>query len=49
MITKLKKNPKAYMELQQDFYKNIKEKNLSPKLCHYVWDVLIAMNRGYGF
>lgn len=43
-----KKNPKAYMELQQDFYKNIKEKNLSPKLCHYVWDVLIAMNRGYG-
>lgn len=37
------------MELQQDFYKNIKEKNLSPKLCHYVWDVLIAMNRGYGF
>ena len=46
MITKLKKNPKAYMELQQDFYKNIKEKNLSPKLCHYVWDVLIAMNRG---
>ena len=49
MITKLKKNPKAYLELQQEFYERIKEKNLSPKLCHYVWDVLISMNRGYGF
>lgn len=27
----------------------MKEKKLSSKLCHYVWDVLIAMNRGYGF
>lgn len=41
-----KKNPKAYVELQQEFYKNIEEKHLSPKLCHYVWDILIAMNRG---
>ena len=41
-----KKNPKAYMELQQEFYDNIKAKNLSSKLCHYVWDVLISMNRG---
>ena len=49
MITKLKKNPKAYVELQQEFYKNIEEKHLSSKLCHYVWDVLISMNRGYGF
>ena len=44
-----KKNPKDYSELQQEFYKNIEEKNLSYKLCHYVWDILIAMNRGYGF
>lgn len=44
-----KKNPKAYVELQQEFYKNIEEKHLSSKLCHYVWDVLISMNRGYGF
>lgn len=44
-----KKDPKAYLELQQEFYKNIKEKKLSDKLCHYVWDVLISMNRGYGF
>lgn len=46
MITKLKKNPKAYLELQQEFYDNIRKKNLSAKLCHYVWDVLISMNRG---
>lgn len=37
------------MELQQEFYDNIQTKNLSEKLCHYVWDVLISMNRGYGF
>lgn len=41
-----KKNPKDYAQLQQEFYKNIEEKHLSYKLCHYVWDVLIAMNRG---
>ena len=46
MITKLKKNPKDYAQLQNEFYDNMKEKNLSFKLCHYVWDVLIAMNRG---
>lgn len=41
-----KKSPKDYTELQIEFYKNIEEKGLSQKLCHYVWDVLIAMNRG---
>ena len=45
----MKKNPKEYVALQQEFYKNIEEKKLSFKLCHYVWDVLISMNRGYGF
>ena len=42
----MKKNPKEYVALQQEFYKNIEEKKLSFKLCHYVWDVLISMNRG---
>lgn len=41
-----KKSPKDYVKLQEEFYDNIEKKNLSPKLCHYVWDVLIAMNRG---
>lgn len=44
-----KKNPKDYAKLQEEFYQNAAEKKLSSKLCHYVWDVLIAMNRGYGF
>lgn len=44
-----KKAPKDYAQLQVEFYQNIEDKHLSPKLCHYVWDVLIAMNRGYGF
>lgn len=44
-----KKNPKDYAKLQEEFYQNSAEKKLSSKLCHYVWDVLIAMNRGYGF
>ena len=44
-----KKNPKDYEILTNEFYSNMKEKNLSENLCHYVWDVLIAMNRGYGF
>jgi DNA polymerase-3 subunit alpha len=41
-----KKSPKDYTELQMEFYKSVEEKGLSEKLCHYVWDVLIAMNRG---
>lgn len=41
-----KKNPKEFITLQQEFYDNIEAKGLSSKLCHYVWDVLITMNKG---
>ena len=44
-----KKNPKAYDELTEQFFKNAKEKNLSPKLCDYIWNRQIALSRGYGF
>lgn len=44
-----KKNPAAYMKLQEEYYKTIEEKGLSQNLCHYVWDVLVATSRGYGF
>lgn len=44
-----KKNPEEFQRLQEEFYKNMKEKQLSEKLCHYVWDILISMNKGYGF
>lgn len=44
-----KKNPKEYDQLTKEFFENMKEKKLSENLCSYVWNVLIAMNRGYGF
>lgn len=44
-----KKNPEEFNKLQEEFYQNIKEKHLSPKLCDYVWKVLVSMNKGYGF
>jgi len=44
-----KKNPKQFMELQDEFFKVAKEKNLSKKLCDYVWFVLIGASKGYGF
>lgn len=44
-----KKNPKEYDQLTKEFFDNMREKKLSENLCSYVWNVLIAMNRGYGF
>ena len=44
-----KKNPKEFDELTVEYYNNIKEKNLSYNLCNYVWRVLVAYSRGYGF
>ena len=44
-----KKNPKEYDELTKEFYKVTKEKGIDQKFAHYVWDVLIAMSKGYGF
>jgi len=44
-----KKNPKEFLELEREFYDNMKAKQLSYNLCHYTWDVLISMNKGYGF
>ena len=44
-----KKNPKEFDQLTEEYYKNIKDKNLSENLCNYVWKVLVAYSRGYGF
>ena len=44
-----KKNPAAYMKLQDEYFKVTAEKGLSKNLCNYVWNVLIATSRGYGF
>ena len=44
-----KKNPAEYEKLTEEYFKVIKEKGLNERLCTYVWNVLIAMSRGYGF
>ena len=44
-----KKNPREYEALTEQFYKGIKEKGCNENFCHYVWDVQIALSRGYGF
>ena len=44
-----KKNPAEYDKLTEEYFKTIKEKGLNEQLCTYVWNVLIAMSKGYGF
>lgn len=44
-----KKNPKEYEQLTKEYFENAKAKNLSKNLCNYVWNVLVATSRGYGF
>jgi DNA polymerase-3 subunit alpha len=44
-----KKNPAEYEQLTKEFFENAKEKKLSYNLCNYVWNVLVATSRGYGF
>ena len=44
-----KKNPKEYEALTKEFYEVTKEKGINQAFARYVWNVLIAMSRGYGF
>ena len=44
-----KKNPKEYDALTKQFFDNVKEKGLGEKFCNYVWNIEIALSRGYGF
>lgn len=44
-----KKNPKEYDALTKQFFDNVKEKGLSETFCNYVWNIEIALSRGYGF
>lgn len=44
-----KKNPAGYEALQKEYFEKTKEKGLSPNLCNYVWNVLVATSKGYGF
>lgn len=49
MITKLKKDPTGYEALTKEFFEITKEKGCNEALCKYVWNGLIALNKGYGF
>ena len=44
-----KKNPAGYEALQKEYFENVTKKNLSRNLCNYVWNVLVATSKGYGF
>ena len=44
-----KKNPKDYEALTKEFFEVTKEKGVDESFAKYVWNVLIAMSRGYGF
>ena len=44
-----KKNPKDYDALTKEFFKVTEEKGINQRFAKYVWNVLIAMSRGYGF
>ena len=44
-----KKNPKDYDALTKQFFENVQAKGLNENFCHYVWDVEVALSRGYGF
>ena len=44
-----KKRPQDFIQLEEEFFKNAKEKNLSKNLVNYVWYTLIYTQRGYGF
>lgn len=44
-----KKNPAEFEKLEEEYFEQVKEKNLSKNLCNYVWKVLVSTSRGYGF
>lgn len=44
-----KKNPAEYDKLTKEFFERVEEKHLNYNLCNYVWNVLVATSRGYGF
>ena len=44
-----KKNPADYDKLTKEFFEITKEKGINQNFANYVWNVLIAMSKGYGF
>lgn len=44
-----KKNPAEYEQLTKEYFEQVEKKELNRNLCNYVWNVLVATSRGYGF
>ena len=44
-----KKIGPLFVKCEEEFFKNAEEKNCDMKLAHYVWDVLLRVQRGYSF
>lgn len=44
-----KKNPKDYQAFEEQFWKDVAERGSSEQLCKYIWNVLVATQRGYSF
>lgn len=44
-----KKNPKDYQAFEEQFWKDVTERGSSSQLCKYIWNVLVATQRGYSF
>jgi len=44
-----KKKPEEYEALTKKFFERVEEKKLSKRFCNYVWNVEVALSRGYGF
>ena len=44
-----KKQGKLFEECEKKYFENAKEKGCDPVLVHYVWDVLLRVQRGYSF
>lgn len=44
-----KKIGELFNQCEREFFENAKTKNCSMRLAHYVWDVLLRVQRGYSF
>lgn len=45
----MKKDGPLFKQCEEEFFKRAEEKNCSQKLVHYVWDVLLRVQRNYSF
>lgn len=44
-----KKIGPLFVKCEQEFFENAKEKGCDMRLAHYVWDILLRVQRGYSF